>query len=152
SLGTPAIWYPMSLRGGGFNVAGNSFAGTPFIIHGQNEKLGWGSTVNPMDVTDWYSEKVVPAPGTASGLGTMYKGKVEEIIAIPQVFRMNAPGTGVKDNIVVVPVVGVGVIAKLLDFGVAKLMDSSAYAPHFDWRARRHAGVHGTGAVVWRAH
>lgn len=103
SLGTPAIWYPLSLRGGKYNVSGNSFAGTPFAIHGQNEKLAWGSTVNYMDVTDWYSEKVVPAPGTASGLGTLYKGKVEEIVAIPQVYKMNVPGTATKDNIVVVP-------------------------------------------------
>lgn len=103
SLSTAAIWYPMSLRGGKFNVTGNSFAGTPFIIHGHNEKVAWGSTVNPMDVTDWYSEKIVAAPGTASGLATVYKGNAEEIIAIPEVFKMNTPGTATKDNITVVP-------------------------------------------------
>lgn len=73
SLGTPAIWYPLSLRGGTYGGTGNS-SRAPITVR-TDEKLAWGSTVNYMDVTDWFSEKVSPAPGTASGLGTLYKGR-----------------------------------------------------------------------------
>ena len=121
SLSAPSIWYPISLRGGGFNVAGNSFAGTPFVIHGQNDHVAWGSTVHPMDVTDTFQETIVPAPGTASGLGTLYKGTVEALVPIVEVFRTNNPGSGSKDNITVVPAVGSIPPATLLvprrDFG-----------------------------------
>ncbi len=103
TLSTPAIWYPISLRGGGFNVAGNSFAGAPFVIHGQNENVAWGSTVHPMDVTDTFQETVIPAPGSPVGYATVYKGTAEPIIAIAEVFKTNNPGSGIKDNITVVP-------------------------------------------------
>lgn len=105
-LSAPSIWYPISLRGGGFNVAGNSFAGAPFVIHGQNDHVAWGSTVNPMDVTDTFQETIAPAPGTLVGLGTVYKGTVEALVPIPEVFRTNNPGSGSKDKITVVPAAG----------------------------------------------
>ncbi len=106
ALGTPSIWYPISLRGGPFNVAGNSFAGAPFVIHGQNNYVAWGSTVNPMDVTDTFQEAIAPAPGTPAGLGTVYKGNVEALVPVVEVFRTNASTAANKDNIVVVPPTG----------------------------------------------
>ena len=130
ALGTPAIWYPISLRGGKFNVAGNSFAGTPFVIHGQNEKVAWGSTVNFMDVTDWYAEKIVPAPGTATGLATVYKGVSEPLVAIPEVYKKNNPGSGTKDNITVVPssssIPAVSLVVPRRDNGPIVQLDAAA--------------------------
>ncbi len=102
SLSAPATFYPISLHAGATNVAGMGFPGAPFVIQGQNQRIAWGSTVHPMDVTDWYQETVVPDPSSPSGLSTIYKGAKEAIIPIPQTFRMNNPGTGKMDNITVV--------------------------------------------------
>ncbi len=103
SLVAPSTFYPISLHAGATNVAGMGFPGAPFVIQGQNQRIAWGSTVHPMDVTDWYQEAVVPDASSPSGMSTIYKGAKEPIIPIPQTFRMNNPGTGVMDNITVVP-------------------------------------------------
>lgn len=47
------------------SVMGVQFAGLPGVVLGMNEHLAWGSTVNQIDVTDVYREKVVPC--TAGG-------------------------------------------------------------------------------------
>jgi penicillin amidase len=105
SLGTPANFYPISLRvPGKLNVTGMGFPGAPFVIQGQNERIAWGSTVNPMDVTDVYQEQVVPEPASPSGLASMYQGKKENIIPIPVQFRVNHPGNGKYDDLTTVPV------------------------------------------------
>ena len=102
SLSAPSTFYPISLHAGATNVAGMGFPGAPFVIQGQNQRIAWGSTVHPMDVTDWYQETVVPDPASPSGLSSIYKGAKEPIIPIPQTFRMNVPGSGM-DNVIVVP-------------------------------------------------
>jgi penicillin amidase len=130
SLGTPPIWYPLSLRGPGINVAGNSFAGTPFAIHGHNDRVAWGSTVNPMDMTDTFQETIAPAPGSLTGYGTVYQGHVEPLLVAFETFRMNNPGNGVKDDIVVVPPVGsippVTLIVPRRDYGAIITPDTLA--------------------------
>lgn len=103
SLGTPAIWYPIALRGGPFNVAGNSFAGTPLCVHGFNQWLAWGSTVNPMDVTDLYSEQIVPDAGSVSGYSTIYQGKKEPLLPYTEIYYQNNPGNGKNDDLTLVP-------------------------------------------------
>ncbi len=95
SLSEPPNFYPISLRvPGKLDIAGMGFPGAPFVIQGQNQHIAWGSTVNPMDVTDWYQEQIVPDPTSPSGLSSMYLGKMEHIIPIPETFQMNVPGTG----------------------------------------------------------
>ncbi|HEV8658854.1 MAG TPA: penicillin acylase family protein, partial [Thermoanaerobaculia bacterium] len=101
SLVTPANFYPISLRvPGRLNVAGMGFPGAPSVIQGQNERIAWGSTVHPMDVTDLYQEQLVPEATSPSGFASIYKGAKENVIPIPLAFRINATGDGVKDNLV----------------------------------------------------
>ena len=95
SFSEPANFYPISIRvPGKLNVAGMGFPGTPFVIQGQNERIAWGSTVHPMDVTDLYQEQLVPEPTSPSGLASIYLGKKENVLAVPQLYRINTPGSG----------------------------------------------------------
>lgn len=57
----PVSWYEVRLHSEeGWNVAGGVFPGTPAILHGHNEHLGWASTVNKPDLVDFYLLKVNP--------------------------------------------------------------------------------------------
>ncbi len=105
SLVSPPNFYPISLRvPGRLNVAGMGFPGAPFVIQGQNERIAWGSTVHPMDVTDIYQEQLVPDAASPSGFSSLYNGAKEVVQAIPQTFRTNNVGNGVKDDVTTVPV------------------------------------------------
>ena len=83
-LAVPSTFYPIHLRDGGIDVYGEGFAGAPGVVHGHNRFITWGSTSNPMDVTDVYQEHVVPDPSSPSGLlCTVYLGALEHVLAIP---------------------------------------------------------------------
>ena len=68
----PSIWYEADLycsaqeqqpgknAGGPFHVAGFTFAGTPGIVIGHNDRIAWGVTNLSPDVQDLYIEKVNP--------------------------------------------------------------------------------------------
>lgn len=105
ALNTPATFYQVHLRAiaDGFDVAGSGFAGVPFVILGQNRRIAWGATTNPMDVTDTFQERIVPDPSSPSGLSTVYLGGREPILPIPVVFRFNQIGDGIPDNLAVAP-------------------------------------------------
>ena len=103
SLDSPSTFYPVALRGGGLDVQGEGFAGTPFVILGQNKHIAWGATTNPMDVTDTYIEQVRPDPTSPSGLSTVYEGALEHIVPIPETFRLNARVPGATDTVVPAP-------------------------------------------------
>jgi penicillin G amidase len=103
SLDAPSTFYPVALRGGGINVQGEGFAGTPYVILGQNEHIAWGATTNPMDVTDTYIEQLRPDPSSPSGLSTVYEGALEHVVAIPETFRLNARVPGATDSVVPAP-------------------------------------------------
>ncbi|GIF75007.1 penicillin acylase family protein [Asanoa siamensis] len=100
-LTTPATFYPVALRGAGLDVQGESFAGTPYVILGQNQRVAWGATTNPMDVTDTYVERVVADPTSPSGLATVHQGRPEPVLAIPETFRVNSRAG--SDSVVTVP-------------------------------------------------
>jgi penicillin amidase len=61
----PGIWYQMGLHcrvqsaACPFDVAGFTFAGLPGVVIGHNDKIAWGFTNLPADVTDLYLERVV---------------------------------------------------------------------------------------------
>jgi penicillin G amidase len=102
-LGTPSTFYPIHLTAGSFDAMGSGFAGVPFVIVGQNRDIAWGSTVNPLDVTDVYAEQLVPDPASPSGYSSLYLGSPEWVIPIPETFRYNQPGNGVADDVVTAP-------------------------------------------------
>ncbi|HWD49784.1 MAG TPA: penicillin acylase family protein, partial [Rhizomicrobium sp.] len=45
----------------GWHVAGGFFPGSPFMLHGHNEHLGWANTVNSPDLADVYRLTINPA-------------------------------------------------------------------------------------------
>lgn len=102
-LDTPSTFYPLQLTGDGLDVSGESFPGSPGIVQGQNARIAWGSTVNPLDVTDVYSEQVVSDSASPSGFSTLYEGSNEPIKAIPQVYFANDPASGEDDDLTLVP-------------------------------------------------
>ncbi|HUP64048.1 MAG TPA: penicillin acylase family protein [Thermoanaerobaculia bacterium] len=106
SLSTPSTFYPISLRSGRLNVTGVGFAGVPGVILGRNQFIGWGATVNPMDVTDIYQEQVVIDPTAPAQLSTIWNGQREWLFPILQTFRRNVIGDGINDNLAVVPAGG----------------------------------------------
>ena len=58
----PVAWYEAVLQSGqGWHVAGGFFPGSPFMLHGHNEHLGWANTVNDPDLTDVYRLVINPA-------------------------------------------------------------------------------------------
>lgn len=51
----PVAWYEAVIQSDeGWHVAGGFFPGTPFMLHGHNEHLGWANTVNKPDLADVY--------------------------------------------------------------------------------------------------
>lgn len=45
----PSVWYESHLTAPGYDVAGVTFAGVPFIVVGHNQRIGWGFTnVGPL--------------------------------------------------------------------------------------------------------
>lgn len=101
SLGVPSTFYPMGLELDDEPVFGSTFPGVVGVIHGFNRRIAWGSTNNLVDVTDTFSEQVVPDPASPSGLSALYKGNPEPLIPIPQTFRANVGG-----NVMVIPAGG----------------------------------------------
>jgi penicillin amidase len=120
-LGSPSIFYPIGLRAPGIDAAGEGFAGTPGLAQGANRDIAWGSTTNPMDVTDTYLEQVRPDAAAPSGLATVYKGQLEPVQAIPETFRANdggqvaavPPGAGIPAATLIVPRRNQGPIVQL---------------------------------------
>ena len=61
----PGIWYEMGLHCRAqspacpFDVSGFTFSGLPGVIIGHNDKIAWGFTNLPADVTDLYLERVL---------------------------------------------------------------------------------------------
>jgi penicillin amidase len=105
ALNTPATFYQVHLRAvrDGFDVIGSGFAGMPYVIIGQSQRITWGATTNPMDVTDTYQEQLVPDATSPSGLSTIYLGAPEHVIPLPQLFRFNLVGNGIPDDLAVAP-------------------------------------------------
>lgn len=51
----PVAWWEAHLVSGeGLNITGGLFAGTPIVLHGFNQHLGWANTVSEQDLVDVY--------------------------------------------------------------------------------------------------
>ncbi|MHB9000833.1 MAG: penicillin acylase family protein, partial [Thermoanaerobaculia bacterium] len=103
ALRIPSTFYPLAIRGAKINAAGVGFPGAPLIVQGHTAYIAWGSTVNPMDVTDAYQEQVVPDSTAPAGLSSIYKGAKEALFPILQTFKANNVGNGTNDDIATIP-------------------------------------------------
>ncbi len=92
TLSYPPIWYPIHLTAGTIDVIGNSFAGTPLVTLGHNRWISWGATTTYVDTTDYYQEQIAPDAQSPSGLSTVYMGKLEPIVPIPETFKARVAG------------------------------------------------------------
>jgi len=100
-LSSPSVFYEVhQVIPGELNVYGVTFPGIPLVILGQTERIIWGATSNPMDVTDTFQEKIVVQDGK---LFSFFRGQLEPLQMIPEAFKMNNIGDGVADTIVPVP-------------------------------------------------
>jgi len=87
------------------NATGVSVPGTPGIIQGCNTNLCWGSTVNPMDVTDTFLETfIVNSYGLPTAI--VHNGASEPVDWTFQSFYVNAMVSGATDQIVRVNAIG----------------------------------------------
>ncbi len=106
SLSTPPIWYEAHLivsndpARGPMNVAGVSLPGVPGIVLGCNERVCWGATMNPLDVTDTFQERIVFDLATLTPKGTLFEGRVEPLVLISQSYKVNQTGNQVQDDVV----------------------------------------------------
>jgi len=102
-LGMPSTFYPIRLTSGASDATGSGFAGVPFVWVGQTRDIAWGATACPMDITDVFQEQIAPDPTSPSGLSTIFRGQPEHVVAIPETYRINVIGDGVRDNLVPLP-------------------------------------------------
>ncbi len=56
-ISVPSKWYELHLSAPGWNAAGVSVPGIPFIVIGHNDSLAWGLTNAMLDDADFYIEK-----------------------------------------------------------------------------------------------
>jgi penicillin amidase len=102
-LESPAVFSPIELEGGRFDIQGDSFPGSPYVIVGQNRDITFGATQHFTDVTDTFVEQVRSDPASPSGLSTVYKGRLEPVVAIDETFRVNPRTPGRQNALDVVP-------------------------------------------------
>jgi len=61
---TPDIWYLADIETPTLHLAGATSAGSPFVIIGHNQRIGWGFTTTESDVEDLFIERPDPADPT----------------------------------------------------------------------------------------
>ncbi|MFX1319775.1 MAG: penicillin acylase family protein [Promethearchaeota archaeon] len=54
SMSLPPMWYEIQLVAGGYNVAGITYMGIPFVYQGHNHDIAWTWTGMFTDVSDFY--------------------------------------------------------------------------------------------------
>lgn len=87
TLSSPSLFYPIGLELNDEPVFGGSIAGAPGVVHGYNRHIAWGSTNHRMDVTDFFTEQVVPTSPTS--FATRHGERLEPLTVIPQTYRFN---------------------------------------------------------------
>lgn len=92
TLNSPTIFHQLHLVTPDLDVIGSSIAGAPCVVRGHNEHLAWGITNARLDVTDVYTETIVPDSASPSGISTVYQGNLEPIIPRLEDFYANISG------------------------------------------------------------
>jgi penicillin amidase len=108
ALDAPPTFYEIHLTvendpvEGPLNVNGVSIPGAPLVVQGQNDRITWGSTTNPMDVTDLFDDQVVVSDDPACAptrLCIQTEGELHRVDAAFADYFINTPGDGVLDNV-----------------------------------------------------
>lgn len=85
---------------GAMNVSGVTFPGVPSVILGQNERVTWGATTNPMDVTDLFRDRIVRrGPGCAAAFCIESEGALHPVVVQVATYFANQPASGVLDDV-----------------------------------------------------
>jgi penicillin amidase len=102
SLNTPATFHESNLvfdlGEDGYSVSGIQFPGAFGLIQGCNDRVCWGSTVNPLDVSDVFLDDVLRNALTLP-THTVHSGNPEPLQHIYQSFFVNVIGDGTPDNL-----------------------------------------------------
>lgn len=100
SLSFPSVFTEEQLinTGQGITVSGVAVPGAPGIIQGCNQFLCWGTTTNPMDVTDTYQETLV-LNGLGLPVATTFRGQQEPVLAVFQSYFVNDSGDGNMNSV-----------------------------------------------------
>ncbi|MEM1086941.1 MAG: acylase [Pseudomonadota bacterium] len=80
--GPVAWWEAHTISEEGLDITGGLFPGTPVILHGFNQHLGWANTVSKPDLTDIYRLEVSPDDSGLYRLDGEWKAFEEETITI----------------------------------------------------------------------
>ncbi len=108
SLSQPSVFYEAQMivenPDNPMNVFGVTFPGAPMFAHGCTPSLCWGSTVNPMDVTDVYAERLALSTTDQLPIATYFDGHWELLERIHQTFYVNSIGDGAADTLAKAPV------------------------------------------------
>jgi len=103
-LGVPTFFYEIHLTvdtpSSPMNVYGVSHCGSPGVIFGQNDRISWGGANAALDVTDFFVESLVVENGLP--VATLYKGGVEPLVVIPEVFKSNQVQNGIANDVIVI--------------------------------------------------
>lgn len=83
----PATWYVAHLDAvtngaGEIHSAGMTFAGLPWVIVGQNERIAWGVTTTNMDFSDIYVETLAE-DGDGNPSGVLFRGEEVPFTRVP---------------------------------------------------------------------
>lgn len=109
ALDVPPIFYQVQMRvrpqpDRPMNVAGVTFPGVPAVVIGCNRRLCWGTTVNPLDVTDIYEEELIVDLDTLTPTHTVWEDRLEPVEVIPQTYLFNPLDPGTTDGLEVAEV------------------------------------------------
>lgn len=112
SLNIPSTFYELHLvveddpEEGPMNVSGVGFPGAPGVILGQNERVSWGATTNPMDVSDVFQDLLYVAQPECFNIGALAciespPGSFHAVdIQLGVTYFFNLIGDSVDDNLV----------------------------------------------------
>ncbi|MEN6559405.1 MAG: penicillin acylase family protein [Acidobacteriota bacterium] len=147
-LPVPAYFYPIHLSAGRYDVTGQSFAGAPTVMIGHSPWFSWGFTNPYVDTIDYYAEQVVPDADSPSGLSTIYLGRAEHIIPVPETFRARVngqlavvpPGSGIPAATLIVP--------RRNDGPIVQLTPATGAALSWQWTGSG-ASQELEGALAW---
>jgi penicillin amidase len=109
SLNAPSTFYEWHLMvegdpvDGDMNVSGVGFPGAPGVILGQNERITWGATTNPMDVSDVFQDHLEVFTPNCFALGEfaciLSEGVFHPVDIEITTYFFNVVGDSVPDNL-----------------------------------------------------